>query len=213
MKKLKLSLLIVLLGMVSLVSAQSASLSVKGGLNMSNFYGDNLNDKNVKPGFNVGIGADLEFLNNISLQTGLFFSTKGAKYTYNSAITGDIDFNVNASYLQLPIHIAYKIDVTPGTKLVFHGGPYLAYGVGGKRKIDSKYTDDLKDLFGEREVNTFDKKWGYKPFDVGVGIGVGAEFGLIFIDLGWDMGLKNISRSDKIKAKNQNAYLSLGYKF
>ena len=221
MKKLKLSLVIALLGAFSLVSAQSAFLNVKGGLNMSNFYGDNLNDKNMKPGFHIGVGADLEFLHNISLQTGLYYSSKGAKYTYSSAITEDVEFNVSANYIQLPIHIAYKIDVTPGTKLVFHAGPYLAYGIGGKRKIDSKYTEDLNQYFGKREVDTFDKDWGFKPFDVGVGIGVGAEFGLIFIDLGWDMGLKdisrsalkNISKSSQITAKNHSAYLSLGYKF
>ena len=221
MKKLKLSLVIALLGVVSLVSAQSAFLNVKGGLNMSNFYGDNLNDKNMKSGFHIGVGADLEFLHNISLQTGLYYSSKGAKYTYSSAITEDVEFNVSANYIQLPIHIAYKLDVSPGTKLVFHAGPYMAYGIGGKRKIDSKYTEDLNQFFGKNEVDTFDKDWGFKPFDIGVGIGVGAEFGLIFIDLGWDMGLKdisrsalkNISKSNKVTAKNQSAYLSLGYKF
>ena len=135
MKKFKVSLIIAFLGMVTLVGAQSASLSVKGGLNMSNFYSDNFNDKNVKPGFHIGLGADLEFLHNISFQTGLYYTTKGAKYHYYSAITDDIEFDVSANYLQLPIHLAYKIDVIPGTKVVFHAGPYLAYGVGGKRKI------------------------------------------------------------------------------
>ncbi|MDD3357364.1 MAG: porin family protein [Dysgonamonadaceae bacterium] len=213
MKKLKLSLVIALLGMVSIVGAQTASLSVKGGLNISNYYGDNLNDKSIKAGFHVGVGADLEFMPNIALQTGLFFSTKGAKYQYDAGIAGNVEYNVTANYLQLPLHLAYKIDVTPGTKVVLHAGPYIAYGVGGKRKIDSKFTDDLKPILGEQEVDTFDKDWGYKPFDSGVGIGIGAEFGLIIVDLGWDMGLTNISRMDSGNVKNQSAYLSLGYKF
>lgn len=213
MKKLKLSLLIALLGMVSLVGAQTASLSIKGGLNMSNFYGDDLSDKNLKPGFHIGVGADLELVPNVALQTGLFFSTKGAKYTYDVPVAGKVDYNVSANYLQLPVHVAYKIDVTPGTKVVFHAGPYIAYGIGGKRKIESKYSADLDNIFGKQDVNTFDKDWGFKPFDAGVGLGVGAEFGLILVDLGWDMGLTNISRMDKGNVKNQNAYLSIGYKF
>lgn len=45
MKKFKVSLIIAFLGIVTLVGAQSASLSIKGGLNMSNFYGDELDDK------------------------------------------------------------------------------------------------------------------------------------------------------------------------
>ena len=222
MKKLKLSLIVAFVAMASIVGAQSASLSIKGGLNMSNFYGDNLNDKNMKPGFHIGVGADLEFIPNISLQTGLFFSTKGAKYTYDFPVdfVDDAEFSITANYLQLPIHIAYKIDVAPGTKLVLHAGPYIAYGIGGKRKIDSAFTDDLKPILGKQEINTFDKDFGYKPFDYGVGLGVGAEFGVFLVDLGWDMGLSNIARELKVgqtsygqKVKNQSAYLSIGYKF
>ena len=194
--------------MASIVAAQNSSFSIKGGVNLSNFYGDELNDKSMKVGFHAGIGADFEFAPNIGIQSGLFFSTKGAKYTYNSA-----ELNVTANYLQLPVHFAYKIDVMPGTKVVLHAGPYVAYGIGGKRKIDSQFTDILKPIFGEPEVNTFDKDFGYKPFDAGLGIGVGAEFGRILVDLGWDMGLTNLSRIDNANVKTQNAYLSLGYKF
>ena len=220
MKKLKLSLIVAFVAMASIVGAQSASLSVKGGLNMSNFYGDNLDNKSMKPGFHIGVGADLEFVPNISLQTGLYYSTKGAKYQYDIPVVGNVEYNVTASYLQLPIHLAYKIDVTPGTKVVLHAGPYLAYGIAGKRNIDSAFTNDLIPIVGEREVNTFDKDFGYKPFDYGVGLGVGAEFGVFIVDLGWDMGLNNIARGLKVgqttygqKIKNQNAYLSVGYKF
>ena len=202
MKKIKLSLVIALLSMVSLVSAQHTSYSIKGGLNMSNFYGDELNDKNMKTGFHIGVGADFEFAPNMAIQTGLLFSSKGAKYTYSSA-----EIDVNANYLQLPIHFAYKIDVMPGTRVVLHAGPYVAYGIGGKTSAGNLEVDTFKD---DSSVNAFN---GLKPFDAGLGLGVGAEFGPILVDLGWDMGLTNISRIDNADLKTQNAYLSVGYKF
>ena len=219
MKKLKISLVIVLLAMASLVSAQSASVIIKGGLNMSNFYGNNLNDKNVKPGYHGGVGLDLEFVTNISLQTGLYFTSKGAEYTASIPIIKDVEYSVTANYIQLPIHIAYKMEVKPGTRLFLHAGPYIAYGVGGTRTINSTYTADLDKFLGGQEIDTFDKDFGYKPFDIGVGLGVGVEFGVLLIDLGWDMGLKNIARNInaievyKPNKKNQSAYLSIGYKF
>ncbi|MBZ4657411.1 MAG: outer membrane protein beta-barrel domain, partial [Methermicoccus sp.] len=37
--------------------------------------------------------------------------------------------------------------------------------------------------------------------------------GQFLLDLGWDMGLVNISRIDDGNIKNQNAYLSIGYRF
>ena len=220
MKKIKLSLVIALLGMVSLVSAQSASLNIKGGLNMSNFYGKNLSDKNINPGFHIGVGADLEFITDVSIQTGLYFSSKGAKYTANIPVgVGQVKYEVTSNYIQLPIHLAYKIDIKPGARMFLHAGPYIAYGVGGKRTIQTVYEDNPDGTLGEQEINTFDKDFGYKPFDVGVGIGVGIEFDLFLIDLGWDMGLKNIARNIneipvyKPNVKNQSAYFSIGYKF
>ena len=219
MKKLKLTIVIALLGMASLVSAQSASLIVKGGLNMSNYYGSNLSDKNIKPGYHVGIGLDLEFLADVSFQTGLYFTSKGAEYTTNIPVIGDVEYNVTANYIQLPIHMAYKIDIKPGTKLFIHAGPYFAYGIGGTRSIETEFTDNPDNILGQQEINTFDKNFGYKPFDIGVGLGIGAEFGVMVIDLGWDLGLKNIARNIesmpvyKPNKKNQSAYLSIGYKF
>lgn len=210
MKKLKLSLVIALLGMVSFVGAQDLSFNVKGGLNLSNLSGD-VEDTKVKPGFHIGVGADYEFAPNLALQTGLFFTNKGAKAEGDVSL-GDTDLvngeaTMNANFLQLPIHIAYKIDVMPGTRVVLHAGPYIAYGIGGKTKFEvssgSTSASEKYDTFGND---------GLKEFDAGLGLGVGAEFGPILLDLGWDMGLANLGDSDA-KVKTQNAYLSVGYKF
>ena len=200
MKKFKLSLLIAFLGMFSFVGAQTTSYNVKGGLNMSNVYGDNLEDAKMKLGFHAGFGADIGFTPNVFLQTGLYYTVKGAKTDSDA----DIKVTGDANYLQLPVHLAYKLDVAPGTKIVLHAGPYVAYGIGGKVK------------YGSEKINIFDKNTGlFKPFDVGAGIGVGAEFGKILVDLGWDMGLIDIAREGEGngKVKNQNAYISLGYIF
>lgn len=111
-------------------------------------------------------------------------------------------------YLQIPVHYAYKIDVSPGTRVVLHAGPYAAYGVGGK----SKLSGSVGDIGAEYEEDVFGDD-GFKRFDAGLGLGVGAEFGPLLFDIGWDMGLVNIVDSDNGDLKNQNAYLSVGYKF
>ena len=201
MKKLRLSLVVAMLAIVTAASAQ-LNLGIKGGVNMSNLYGDELTDKNMKVGFHVGLAADYDFAPSMALQTGLFFTTKGAKVVYDFPIIGQIDGTVNSLNLQLPVHFAYKQEVTPGTRIVLHGGPYVAYGVGGK--ISSGDTD-LGDTFGDNGL--------LKPFDAGLGLGVGAEFGRFLVDVGWDMGLVNIANFDGGNLKNQNAYLSLGFKF
>lgn len=199
--------MVAMLAIVTAASAQT-SLGVKGGVNMSNFYGDELDDRNVKIGFHIGLAADYEFMYNHAIQTGLYFTTKGAKYdgTFGD-VTGEV--TVNPMYLQLPVHYAYKIDVSPGTRVVLHAGPYVAYGIGGKSKVKLSSSEGSAEL-GDVDVFGDD---GFKRFDAGLGLGVGAEFGPILVDLGWDMGLVDISGSSNGNVKNQNAYLSVGYTF
>lgn len=208
MKKMKFSILAAMLLVATVASAQ-LSLGLKGGVNMSNLYGDDLNDENVKIGFNVGLMADYDLAYNMAIQSGLFFSTKGSKYSasYGSA---SVDVSVNPMYLQLPIHYAYKLDVTPGTRIVFHAGPYAAFGVGGKTKVKGSLGSETLEIDG---ADVFGDDNLLKPFDAGIGLGVGAEFGAILVDLGWDMGLVNISNLSNGNIKNQNAYLSVGFKF
>ena len=139
-----------------------------------------------KTSFHLGVGADFDFAPNMAIQSGLFFTSKGAKYTEDIL---NSELNVNANFLQIPVHFAYKIDVMPGTRIVLHAGPYIAYGIGGKAKVNIAGKDRL-------ENDTFDSDFGLKNFDSGLGLGVGAEFGPILVDIGWDMGLVNLSRAE-----------------
>ncbi len=196
-----------MLAIAAVVSAQT-SLGIKGGLNISNLVGDEITDKNMLVGGHVGLAADYEFMPNMAIQTGLFFTTKGAKY--EGSVLGVKGTNtVRPMYLQVPIHFAYKFDVAPSTRVFIHAGPYLAYGIAGKVKTtvsvgDKKASDESSDVFGDKKL--------MKRFDAGLGLGAGAEFGPMVFDLGWDMGLANVAQ-DKGNIKNQNIYLSVGYRF
>lgn len=209
MKKLRLALVVAMLTMITAVSAQ-ISYSVKGGVNLSNV---NLSPKEddiaMKVGFHAGVGLDYEFMPNMAIQSGLIFTSKGAK-----AKEGDAKFDL--MYIQLPIHYAYKIDVSPGTRVVLHAGPYVAYGVAGKYKLIEGYS---LNSFGKSTVEGHDVE-GFKRFDTGLGLGAGMEFGQFLVDIGWDMGLVNIAPSapeeavmDGFNVKNMNAYLSVGFRF
>lgn len=195
----KLFLVLVIFVAATAVSAQ-VNLGVKGGINLSNIYGSDVTGNSAKIGFHAGILADYEFSFNSAIQTGIFFTTKGYKGDDEES-----ELTVNSMYLQLPVHYAYKLDISPGTRVVFHGGPYIAYGIGGK------ITNGI-------DMDTFGDEGIFERFDAGLGIGVGAEFGAILLDLGWDMGLVDILNVDFMEAdlgnvKNMNAYLSIGYKF
>ncbi len=200
MKKFKLSFLIIALLAVTSVAHAQMSYGVRGGLNLSNMYGKDVNHNNAKPGFHIGFTADYDFSYNVGLQTGLQFNTKGLKIKGNL-----LEYTENTMYLQLPVHLAYKIDVTPGATVVLHAGPYAAYGLDGKVSLKAGTLEGSSDkVFGDGDLQM-------KRFDFGAGIGVDLELSQFVVGLGWDMGLINLANTGT--RKNQNAYLSLGYKF
>lgn len=194
MKKLLKILLtaFVLLIATTSIKAQElpVSIGIKGGVNFSNISTDGFKSKT---GFNAGITVDLNLPSGVALMSGLEINTKGAKIE-------DTDFSRDAIYLQLPIHVGYRVSL-PGIRFHFNFGPYFAQGIGGK----TKGLDGVKyDTFGDN---------GLKKFDWGLGLGVGTTFlGRIQVRIGYDHGLANIGRND-VKVRNRNAYASVGFLF
>lgn len=188
----------ILLGVNANAQDKPLEFGVKAGVNLSNMTGD-INNTDAKVGFNVGVTMDYALSPDVYLLTGLELTTKGFKYTSS---LGKV--TLNPMYLQLPVHVGYKLAVAEGTKVVFHAGPYVAYGIAGKATV--------KNDLGKEKENVF-STGGLKEFDFGLGIGAGLEFGKIGVGLGWDFGLVNVWDADNVKVKNMNGYLSLGYKF
>jgi hypothetical protein len=191
------------------VSAQNSPVTfgVRGGLNLSNYWGDVENSK-AKIGFNVGVTMDYAFSPALYLMTGLELTTKGAK---GEMIENGVKLSVteNPMYLQLPVHLGYKIDIAPDTRFVLHAGPYVAYGVGGKSKITTK----VEGLNLDVSTDLFSGDISYDRFDFGVGLGFGVEFGRISAGLGYDLGLANLTGNSNYKVRNMNAALTFGYRF
>lgn len=200
MKKMSFTTMIVAMVMMIVcagtVNAQDkfVTFGVKGGANLSSYSGD-IKNTNYVFKYQFGVTADIALTDHLYVVTGLDFQTKGTKV--DSKINKDTKYN--PMYLQLPVHAAYKFDIAPSMRFVVEAGPYIAYGIGGKMKGDRKV-----DIFGD------DK---FKRFDFGLGAGIGLEYKMIAVKAGYDFGLINVSDAKGVKARNQNAYLTLGYRF
>lgn len=199
-----------LIGISANAQDKPLTFGVKAGMNLSNMTQDLKGD--AKVGFNVGLTMDYNLTPDVYLLTGIDYSLEGTK---------EGNRKVNMSYLKLPVHVGYKVNVTENTKIVLHAGPYVGYAISGKYKEGGISID----AFDDEIASTLGYK--LKRFDFGLGLGVGAEFGQICVGLGYDLGLvnlmdiKNRSRIEEIigesigsvKGKNMNAYLTVGYKF
>ncbi len=200
MKKLLSFLVIAIIGINS-VKAQTLSGEVVAGLNIAD-----VSELDSRIGFHVGVVGSYGFSNEFNgayANAGALISLKGGQLDYGSILKANLD----AYYLEIPIHIGYKHSLSENFAIFGEFGPYIGIGLFGKSKIESE---------GESiSVDTFSEDGGVKRFDMGLGFKLGVEINkLIPISVGYDFGLANINNdNDGGSIKNSNLTISIGYKF
>lgn len=203
------------------VSAQHVlpvRFTLEGGINFSNSSWDAGDlDKKARVGFQVGMMVEYPVTDAFYVQSGLSYTRKGAKVEgFRPEGSGYSDLNreitMNQMYIQIPLYAAYKIEVMPGTKIVFNAGPYIAQGIAGTSKVPGKVTFWNENYLATGEFSTFGGHDSLKRFDFGLGAGAGVEFASVVLTLRYELGLTDIGKND-LDYKNRNAALTLGYKF
>ncbi|RAW01440.1 porin family protein [Pseudochryseolinea flava] len=173
---------------------------IKGGLNVSNLYTGDVDDRDARYGFNVGVFGQPVASDVAALQLELLYSTKGTKAVTDGLIDQETKFNLN--YLDLPVLAVFKL----GKAMEIHAGAYGSYLLGAS--IDSD--GDLGDTFDEVDKDNFNS------VDYGVLGGIGFNLGGVQIGGRYNLGLNEIAKSRSAKnvfgnAKNQFAQLYIAF--
>ena len=166
---MKRSLITVLFALVAVMGFSQVKVNVKTGLNLSSYLGEDYSEVKFKPGFRIGAGIEYQFTDLLSLQPTLFFSQQGARDSYKEDMAS-ISVKFNQWYLELPINLQLRFDLSDRVNLLAATGPYLGVGIGGKTKFKAEAG---KASFKEK-TDTFGEG-GLRRFDAGWGIGLGVE--------------------------------------
>ncbi len=179
-----------------------------GGLNSSKYT--EIAEITIKSNTSYHFGGIAEYgiFDKISVESGLLFSIKGAIEEYSDRDL-DITTTIKPKYIEVPINIAYKIDL--GTaKLHLFGGPYVGIGIGGKVDVNVS-------VMSSGRVNSFsrDIKFGsdLARTDFGLNFGAGIEYKNILLRSQYGLGLSNVSPNSLSTYENRVLGISLGYLF
>lgn len=206
---------------------------IKGGFSLANISNSNngSSDKDKSlAAWNAGVIVDLPLSPILSLQPGVFYSSKGAKV--ESGNRGSVTdpyykFTTNPQYIEVPINFVMKVPLGDDKNNFFVGlGPYVAFGVAGKNKWKSTLADittsgstSIK-WDDDSPLNTGDSNQGYdkyKRFDWGGNLMVGFEFSGVLVSAEYGLGFNKIySGSDDQRndsGKNRVFRVSVGYLF
>lgn len=185
-----------------MLHAQSENVTtefgIKGGLNMSNLYKNDADDKNVLFGFNAGLYATLPISDFVAIQPELLFTTRGSELEYdNPGDNQKIKFKLN--YIELPLLV--RANITKNFNI--HAGGYASY------LVSSKVTGEGPLEF-ENEFDTDD----FNKFDAGLAAGIGVDFNPLSVGLRYNYGLTTIVKDGDNSSdfKNSNLSLYLSYR-
>ena len=161
-------------------------------------------DPKMLVGFHAGVVSEIGLTDNLKLQPGILYSSKGSKYEL-TLFEESFDFSLAPAFIEVPVNLLYSFG--PGdTKFNVFAGPYFAYGIGGKFKSDGE-SEDI--IFGTSEDDDM------KPLDIGVNFGVGVNIKGFLISAQYGLGLANLTTEDTgdTEMKNKVIGISVGYLF
>ena len=188
MKTLSTSLLLLLMVWGSTAIAQESSVGIKGGLNLSTISTDVGSDKNLKPGFHVGVFNKFALSETFAIQPELLFSTKGLKINYDESAILDGETRFNTSYIDLPIYLVFNLSEA----FQIQAGPYFSYLISAKVETDAS-------VLGFFEIDTdkeIDRK-NFNAFDYGVSAGISFNIDPLVIGANYSMGLNPVAKENE----------------
>lgn len=157
--------------------------------------------------WHAGVAADIRLIGRFYVQPQLLASAKGSGYEEhhdnNVYSFSDISSTKRLLYLELPVNLLYKQPLGPG-KLIAGGGPYIAYGLGGKSKGTIKFRHLDEPTYVESTVKfknntrptSADPHSYYRPLDAGLNFILGYELNNgLCLNVNYSLGLTDISPS------------------
>ena len=182
-------------------NSSNASFGIKGGVNFTNLYVDNVDDTNMLTGFNAGVFVELPLAQDIAIVPEINFSRKGSE-VQTSVLTQTYYSKFKLNYLEVPVLL--KFNIVPNFNL--HAGPYAAYLLDAKRETVDQNGNNVLTL----NYNTDD----FNKLDFGISAGLGFDFNNFGIGARYNHGLSQIDKNNNANgAKNSawNLYLALKF--
>lgn len=165
------------------------------------------------PGAGVVVQYDLS--RHISLRSGATYLQQGVKFKHQEDEFSSTTGKARLNYLQIPLHVIYNVNIA-GNRIYAGLGGYGNYGTSG----NVKYTLWFHTEDGGYEV--IEKLKAFKSTENGGADLERMDYGLsglagiqlrngLFIQAGYQQGLKNLARDKENKFRNNGAQLTIGY--
>ena len=182
-----------------------------------------ISENKVFVSYRLGAGLDVNVGKMMYVGTGLSLAMKGNQYTVLDLMGKSGDVKVYSHYMQIPINVGVRLNVTPRIGCSIEAGPYFAYALGATVS-KGKPLSDIKDTYNVYKDGILGMDGAkLKRYDIGLGAKAKVTFGSWYGMVGADMGFvdelkleKNDPKLEKFGQKamrNTSFYLGAGFTF
>lgn len=182
-----------------------------------------VSENKVFVGYRLGAGLDVNVGKMMYVGTGLSLAMKGNQYTVLDLMGKSGDIKVYSHYMQIPINVGVRLNVTPRIGCSIEAGPYFAYALGATVS-QGKILDDIQKTYNVYKDGILGMDSAkLKRYDIGLGAKAKVTFGSWYGMLGADLGFvdelkleKNDPKLEKLGQKamrNTSFYLGAGFTF
>ena len=208
MRKMILSMFLVMGLGVAQMSAQDVTGGLKVEANMANFILNDMDNMKSKLGVGITVGGFgmIEFNDNFAFRPEVLLHYKNSVMENK---TSGAEFDYQYFGVEIPLYAVAQIDMS-GNKGFIGLGPYVGFGIDARYKADGMNDVKLFDEIGNTGKSTM-QRW-----DFGAGVMLGYEFwNRIGINAGYKIGFLNAldTGSNSAKMLNQTISLGLSYRF
>lgn len=200
--------------------------AIAGGAHMSSVPGnsspqwDSLNyNYSSRTGFHIGLLAETHLFNsnNLYLQTGMYYTNKGRKFSTgaDSSSTGitKVTGSQFVNYMEIPLNIVFKKDIGKNSRIIVGGGPYASFLFSGRESKSVYYSNGNVDASENTSLKIPRSSGKYRNMDFGVSALAGVEFGKLFITANFSRGLSQFytANTNTGSFKNQVVGATIGF--
>lgn len=212
------------------VQAQTI-VGIRAGVNFSSVsFVDDAGERQpteMIPRVQAGLTVDIPLAMGLYLQPAAMYVGKGFKQNGGGLADADKEFQAAAAYVEVPLHLLYKLWTGAGNLLV-GAGPYVGYGLGGKWEAEGQVavgdiilTESRGDVIFRNDVadGEFGNYLYGKPWDYGANVIVGYQFTPRFtLQLHGQFGVANLTpdvdgKNPGGSMRNKGYGISIGYGF
>lgn len=194
-----ISLLVVSL-LLGAPTGADAQITLKGGVNLADVFGDDVESSDPRPRLAAGGSVDLLSLGPVTIAPELYYAQKGADNLQTDLQQGT-PVQVSLEYVEVPVLLRVGLPFG-GTRLspYVSGGPVFGWQLDCtfESDVQAGVSDDCNQLLGgegQLEETLRDYEQGLM-FGAGFAFDVLPGFGAITLDARYSLGLTRLSEDD-----------------